>query len=318
MENLKMTQISKKIAYITALIIVTLWGTTFALSKLIVPNPLSPPVFVAFRSFFGFLILFLILVIKKEMKAWWGVFTKNLKQFMIIGGIYYTFAYLIQYWAIIHTTAINQAIISNTQTFFAILLNFLLYKKRTTRRFISGAFIGFIGISLVILSDGNSLSLTGSNLKGNILSLLAFFFWGGYSIVSKDISGREKPIYVITSMLFVSSIILVPVGLISGMTIQLNQLDSTQWIILLYFTIFTTIITFLLWAVALSNKKLRGENIVIITILNPIVGTITSYFLFGITPNPFQYIGMAIVIFAMIFANYDKSQSKSDDEKQDA
>src|SRR6056297_664738 len=115
--------------YIAGIFSVTFWGTTFAFSKKVVPDPLFSLNFTTIRTLFGVLFILLYIIFTGQSKKFLKVLKKYIKRFLFTGMILYSFAYIIQYYGITKTTATNQAIIGQTQTFWVVILNFIFLKK---------------------------------------------------------------------------------------------------------------------------------------------------------------------------------------------
>lgn len=224
---------------------------------------------------------------------------------------FYAGSYILQYWGIEYTTATNQAMLSNTQTFWLIFFNFIILKKKPSKKFIPGAILAFIGVLLIILND--EFRFSSETIKGDIISLVTFVFWGLYSFFVKPLSEAEKPVYITTSIIISGIIILLPVSIVSGAINEMIQLSEFQWFLMIYLGIFAVGFTFILWATALSNKNLPSENVVLITMLNPVVGVITSILWLDETLTINRVIGIFIVLFAVFIVNYNrKSQKKKE------
>ena len=178
-------------SYLFALIAVALWGTTFAVSKFVTPDPLSPLCFTAIRTFLGGMALFIFLIAKGEFVAFKEMVKRHLPTFLGLGAGLYSLAYIFQYWGLMYTSSINQSILSNTQTFWVVVVNLFIFKHRPNKIFLLGAIISFGGVFYIIFQDG--LSTTSVTLLGDVISLIAFLFWGSYTAMSKPISMKENP-----------------------------------------------------------------------------------------------------------------------------
>ena len=295
-------------SYLAALMAIIFWGTTFALSKSVVSDPLSPLVFIAFRSIVGFLFIFTYLGLTGQIGAWFQEFRQHYRYLFFLGAGLYSASYLVQYWGMIHTTTINQAIIANIQTFFVVFYNAILFKKKAPRRFILGAVIAFFGVFIIIFRDG--IVISGSTLGGDIISIFAFAFWGLYTACSKPINIKANPLFNATSILLTASVLLVPLTAMGGGFSQLNSMNTQQWGIIMYLAIFCTSITFILWNWALSNPELGTEKIAIFSLLNPVVGILTSMLFLGEILTWKIALGSIIIFAALIFANSSPKREK--------
>lgn len=252
--------------------------------------------------------MLLYLAFTKRIHEWIAVFKKRLFHLFVVGVFFYAGSYILQYWGIEHTTATNQAMLSNTQTFWLILFNFIILKKKPSKKFIPGAILAFTGVLLIILND--EFRFSPETIKGDIISIVTFIFWGLYSFFVKPLSEAEKPVYITTSIIISGIIVLVPLSIASGAVNEIIQLSGFQWFLMIYLGIFAVGFTFILWATALSNKNLPSENVVLITMLNPVVGVITSILWLDETLTINKVFGIFIVLSAVFIVNYNRNHHK--------
>ena len=159
------------------------------------PFPFSPIGLTAFRTTAGVLLLLFFLLIKRKLKSFFEIFWHNLLSFIGIGIGLFAIAYLFQYWGLIYTSAINQSIISNTQIFWVVVFNYFIFKQKPKWLFVLGLGIAFIGVLLILLND---LASTKVYLLGDLISIIAYTLWGGYTAISKSLASRENPLFVTT------------------------------------------------------------------------------------------------------------------------
>ena len=256
------------------------------------------------RTILGFLALFSYLIISKQLKPWIQVIKTHFWTLLCLGVISYAVSYLLQYLGLSFTTATRQAIMSNTQTFWVVMINLIIFKRKPKPLFILGAVLAFFGVFLVVYDNSSA----GSNgyLIGDIISLISFISWGAYTAFSKHISTQEPPLFVTTSIILFATIFLTPLSFGLGAYQELIQLTGIQWLIMIYMGCICVGITFLLWANALADKEIPSENIAIITMLNPIVGIMFAAIILGELISLQEFIGLCIVLFSVIIAEQSK------------
>ena len=294
---------NKQNSYFAAIASLLLWGTTFALAKMVTPDPLNPFTFIALRSFFGLLVLFSSLIFTNKVKEWFQVFKRHIKSFILIGTLFFAVAYLLQYWALSMTTASNQSIISNTQAFWVVIFNIIIFRQKPSKQFVMGLMLATGGIFLIIFNP--NISISGGTLIGDLLSILSFIFWGGYTAFIKPIATKEKPIYITTSIILIGALVIIPASLFTGAPAELTQLNLSQWLIVIFLGVFCVGITYLLWNIALANKEIKSENIAILTALNPVIGIITSVLWLGESFSVRMFIGFVLVMIALFVSEYE-------------
>lgn len=94
----------------------------------------------------------------------------------------------IVYWSLHFTTASNATLIYTTSSLFIILIERLFRGRHVGLREVSGIFIAFFGIAIIVLR-GELLELTAFNFNpGDFGILLAAFSWALYSILQRSVN----------------------------------------------------------------------------------------------------------------------------------
>jgi len=293
-------------AYSAAFGSVLLWGTSFAVTKFVMPEPLDVITFTALQTLIGTISIFIIFLLKGEISAWFKTFRRNFGTFLGLGICCYSGAYLLQFWGLSLSSAINQSIISNTQTFWVILLNILVFKHRTSRIFIFGTILAFVGITIVVIPFDQGMNLSWNTIGGDVLSLISFMLWGAYTAFSQPISMKENVFHILGGIFICADFLLIPFLFLPSAYSIITSLTLYQWGVMAYLGIGCAALVFLLWAIALANPDVPSEKISLISMLLPIVGIITSMLLLQESITPIMIAGCFIVLCGMFFANWEE------------
>ena len=298
-----------KKAYLAAFFAIVFWGTTFAVGKLVTPVPLNSISFTMIRTIFGGLVLLLYLGVTHQIQAWIEILKRYRWQLLCLGAFGFTLSYILQYWALSMTTATNQSIISNTQTFWVVILNFIVFHRKPKAIFVIGAILAFIGVILVIFNG--ELGVTPVTLKGDLLSILTFFSWGAYTTFTKPLSMKEKSIFITSGIIFWAMIFVIPFGVLSNAFVEMQLLTAAEWGIMLYLGVVCVAGSFILWNYALSDKNVHSENIALFTLLNPVVGIFFAVILLGEVIT-WQIIGgIILIIVGLIIAQHSPNSNST-------
>lgn len=296
----------KRSTYPFILITVFLWGTTYAASyNLIQPyGPLTPISYVFGRVFFGTLTLAILLIISRKIGEVKNIFKYNYKRILFLGVFCFSSAYFVQYTALVRSTAINQSILLNLQTFAVIILSVIFFKNKVNPLFILAACLAFIGF-LIIMSKNGSLQVefNEETIDGDLLSLLAAFLWGAFITWSKDLASKEPPLLVAFCIEFVALLFLTPIALVQGLISQVEVMNISQFLVLVYLGVFCIGIAYFLYYNALSDPDLKPEHAAITSFLQPIVGITTSILWLGESLYLNTIIGCIIIIFSLYLAH---------------
>jgi drug/metabolite transporter (DMT)-like permease len=301
----------KRSTYPYLLITVFLWGTTYAASyNLIQPfGPLTPISYVFGRVFWGTLMLAILLIASRKMGKVKKIFKNNYKRIIFLGVFCFSTAYFVQYTALVRSTAINQSILLNLQTFAVIILSAIFFKNSVKPLFIFAACLAFIGFLFIMSKNGSvEVEFNEETIDGDLLSLLAAFLWGAFITWSKDLASKEPPLLVAFCIELTALIFLTPIALIQGLPEQVILMSIPQFFILVYLGVFCIGFAYFFYYNALSDPELKPEHAAITSFLQPIVGITTSILWLGESLYLNTVIGCVIIIFSLYLAH--KTQIK--------
>lgn len=296
----------KKTSYLLSIITMIFWGTAFPFSKYIVDKSINPIVFLALRMSFALLFCFVYLIFSRQIKNWFSMFKRNFWLLLVLGMILYSSSYIIQYFGVRYTTAINQTIISNTTTFFVVFLNFVLYRHKPTKIFVISMITGFLGVLLIMLND--NLQISSETVIGDLLTLLSFFIWALYVVFNREISIKENPLFVTVSVFIWVCFLLVPLSFGFGMVEQIELLSILDWGVIAYLGIICSGVATLFYTIALSNEEIPSENLALIGFLIPVVGIFTSFLVLDEEINWRIIVGCIIVIISVFIIESKKEE----------
>lgn len=178
-KEIKMTQRTKVIGHLAALITIIIWGTTFISTKLLLVE-FSPFEILFFRFTLGYLVL---LIMHPHI-----IKTKNIKEellFALAGLSGVTLYFLSENIALTYTLTTNVGIIVSIAPFFtAVFAHVFLKDEHIKPQFLMGFALAILGIVLISFNGSYFLKL---NPIGDILAVLACIFWAAYSVFLRKI-----------------------------------------------------------------------------------------------------------------------------------
>jgi drug/metabolite transporter (DMT)-like permease len=223
----------------------------------------------------------------------WPKIRKNFVFLFALGAIGFAVFNNLMYSALNYTSAINVAIVQASMPLIVFVLNFLLYRLRTTWLQVFGFALTLIGVTIVASAGSLEILLQLAFNHGDILMLIAIMTYGVYSVLLKnkpDIHWLSFISVLATSALFTSIFFaLWEVG--HGSAIWP---DSTGWAVVLYTAIFPSILSQVFW---IRGLEMIGSNRggVFINIV-PIVGSALAIVLLGETLHPYHLIALVLVV----------------------
>lgn len=211
-----------------------------------------------------------------------------------------TIQYICFYIGLSYTTGAKGSVINGSNVFFAILAaHFMIKGENINTKKVIGCLIGFAGIILVNLKDGNLLG--DFSFMGEGMVLLCSVAYGISSATLKLFSDREKPGTISAYQLLFGGVLLILIGQLGGGDI--GSFDLKTGILLLYLSM-TTTVSFYLWANLLKYNPVGKVAIFGFTI--PIFGTLfSSIFLHENVMTLTNAAALLLVSVGIIVVNHD-------------
>lgn len=236
--KLKATPASGNIA---ALFTMLIWGTTFVSTKFLLTD-FNPIEILLFRFILGYGVLWILCprVLHLQNK-------REELYFALAGLTGVTLYYLVENVALTYTYASNVGVITSTAPLFTALVAYFF--TRGSEKLHAGFFAGFAaamaGICLISFSGG-SFHI---DLRGDGLALVAAFFWGCYSNLSKKVAGFGYDATIMTRRIFFWGILfMLPASLFFGVDFSMARLaDPWNAFHLLYLGVGASAICFITW-----------------------------------------------------------------------
>lgn len=195
--------------HLAAIAAVTVWGTTFISSKVLLRS-FEPVEILVIRFLIGLAVLFLLCPRRLKLQD-----RRQEIYYLLTGLSGVTLYYLLENIALTFTFASNVGVIISTAPFFtAIILHLFLREKETLRAtFFIGFAVAFAGIACISF-NGSRFHLSP---KGDLLTLAAAMCWAFYSLFIKKVNSFGYPTILNTRRIFLWGIVfMIPASLIMG------------------------------------------------------------------------------------------------------
>ncbi len=184
------------------------------------------------------------------------------------------------------------SLLLQTQVIFSILIAAVALGERPTRRQLSGALIGMIGLSIVIV--GHSQVAPWLPLVVTLLSALA---WTVGNVLTRRSKARSGLSLVVWSGVVVPLPALALSLVIDSPPVVWEALSSLSWVAIastVYTAVFASLIGYGIWNSLLARYPTSA--VVPFTLLVPVVGILTAWLVQGEVPTAAEFIGGAIML----------------------
>src|SRR6266700_4793877 len=253
-------------------------------------------------SFLRWSIAFLIILpfAWKHLKRDWGAIRARLGTMIVLSvtgiGAFNT----MQYWALEHTQALNTLLLQSAAPLFVAVVSLSLHGIRLTPAQACGIALSLAGV-LVIVLHGDVTALATIELnRGDIIFVIALVIFGFYSALSS----KRPAIHNLSFVGFTfgcGAACLVPLLVWELLSRPVMALDTTNLLTLFYVAVFPSTLAYLCFnrGVQLigANRAAPFFHVV------PVFGAVMSIVFLGEHPQPFHFIGFALVLTGVFVAS---------------
>jgi drug/metabolite transporter (DMT)-like permease len=205
-----------------------------------------------------------------------------------------------QYWSLEHTQAINTLLLQPTAPLFVAMWSLALFAVRLTAAQAVGILLSLVGV-LIIMLRGDLLGLKNIDFnRGDLIFALALLIFGFYSVLSS----KRPVIHALSFAAFTfgcGAACLIPLFLWELYARPTMELNGANLLTLFYVAVFPSTVAYLCFnrGVALigANRAAPFFHLV------PVFGTIMSIVFLAEHPQPFHFIGFALVLTGVFVAS---------------
>jgi drug/metabolite transporter (DMT)-like permease len=224
---------------------VSLWALNFTVSKYILDQGFRPLAYSSVRYACAALI-FAGITLALEGSLQIGRRELPLIAFatLVLFANQLSFVYALRF-----TTATTVALLFGTLPIFTALFARGSGVEHLSARFWAAAIVSFLGVALVAIGSGGSLS---ANLKGDALALAGAATWAAYSVALRPLMRRYSPFRLSAVFLLSVTVLLALVGS-KQLSEQSFDFGALVWIGFAFAVIGPLVITNLLWFTAIAR-----------------------------------------------------------------
>lgn len=225
------------------------WGLNFTAVKGALAD-FQPLAFNALR--FGISSLFLLGLLRLRERSV-GIKKRHLARFAMLSLVGNTAYQLFFINGIALTTATNSALILATTPIFIIIFGVFLNIERITSRVAQGAILSFIGVIMIVLGTGNTLTFSDQSLLGDLLIVANPICWSIYTVLSKPMLEEYSPLKLTTVTMAIGAIPLVLVGIPSLIQQDWIAISVNSWLGLAFSAFLAIGLGYVLWYTGVSR-----------------------------------------------------------------
>lgn len=234
-------KVSNLKAHLALLLVNVLFGASYILAKGVMPDYLTPTVFILFRVVGATFLFWLILIFTKIET----IKRKDLPLFIACGFFGVAANQLFFFHGLNLSSSLNSGIIMAMNPIMVVILSFFILKERITFLRIIGIAIGALGMILLTFKGAAS---NGDSLVGDLFLILNAFCYAFYLVIAKPLMQKYNLMTVITwvftfGLVFV---LLFPATIPEFMNTDFSSFTTSVILKISYVVIGVTFLTYLL------------------------------------------------------------------------
>lgn len=178
-------------AHLALLFVNVLYGASHVLAKGVMPEYLSPTVFILFRVLGATLLFWLVLFFTKYEK----INRKDVPPLIACGLFGVAINQLFFFHGLNLSSSVNSGIIMAMNPIMVVILSFFILKERITVLRSTGIALGFIGTILLTFKGATA---KGDSSLGDLFLVINALSYAIYLVIAKPLMQKYKPLTVIT------------------------------------------------------------------------------------------------------------------------
>jgi drug/metabolite transporter (DMT)-like permease len=282
-----------RIAILLPLIAVFIWSLNIAVTRYV--TEYISPVSISFYRWFIALIILTPFLLPKVWKQR-NLVKAHIFQLAVLAAFGMVLYQGLSYSAAHYTSATNMGIINAFIPVFTIFVSIFILKEWPNRFAILGCIISFSGLLLVI-TQGDFLNLLqlGQHI-GDILMLIAVFFYAFYGVFLKKWQ-LQIPLFI---SLYIQIVFAVLYHIPFILWLGLDAINVENGMSVIYAGIFPSLIAPLVWMLAIQN--LGPNRTSIFMNLTPVFTAVIAYFWLNEHWSIYNTLGTIIAILGVMLA----------------
>ena len=280
------------IVYVTAFIIVVLWGCTFVQTKILINAGLRPDEIFLFR----FTLAYILILPFAGKRLMLDNLTDELLAALLglTGGSLY---FVTENYALAYGYCSNVAlIVCLTPMVTSFIVGCFYPGERLRWAGVLGSVIALVGMALVVFNGNFILKLSP---LGDILALGACVCWAVYSLVIKRLQGKYSNMLITRKIFGYGLLTILPLLLVRGVNVDiLLNGGAVVWGNVLFLGCVASMLCFLGWNYCLERiGTVRATNLLY---LNPVVSITTSAIVLGERVTWLAIIGAVLILAGLV------------------
>lgn len=290
--------------HLLAAFAITVWGSTFVLSKILIQGGFSPSSLFIYRFAISYVVIIFFAPRRLLADNWRDELT-----FFVMGITGGSFYFIAENSALGITQASNVSIILAATPLITIILSRMSRKiEHFGKNLLIGGIIAFVGVVLAVLNGSVILKF---NPLGDILTLLAALSWAIYCILANLTSGRYSSVFITRKVFFyglLTSVFFIPF-VDFNLTLEPFH-DPLNVSVLLFLSLVGSLLCFYIWTIVLNRIGVAAASAYIYFL--PVVSLIVAFLVLSEVVTLMALAGVALIMTGVYIAERKGKSDKAD------
>jgi drug/metabolite transporter (DMT)-like permease len=294
----------KLFLYFLLILTAIFWGSSWVVVKHLTAD--LDPVIIATGRFLLLSLMFIPVVLWLHLKGE-RLELKDVGALALLGVFGVALLYILQYYGVNLTTAINASLMTTFNPTVTLLLSSLFLHERVSNKKIAAILIAFLGAFLVITNGDMSFGTRMNDIIGSLLSLASTCCWAVYTVMSKKAVEKHSALFLVAYTSIFGTLFLLPVASLNPAAAKLLSLSFSDGAWLLYLALTCTVFGYFAWSYSL--ERIDASQAAIFIYLVPLSSILLSYIFLGEHLTPYSTLG-ALLIFAGVYYSTREANSE--------
>ncbi len=270
------------------------WGVSYFLMDVCMTE-IDPFTLNSFR-FLGAFLIAALLSGKRLLNV-----NKTTLKYAFLVGVSMVFVYIGATFGVKYTSISNSGFMCSLTVIFTPIMEWIVFKKRPSKKFSLVLLICVTGIALLTL--GKDFSLNMEHLKGDLLCVMCAFTYAIGLIFTEIGVGKEEvdPYQMGVFQIGITGVL----NLILAFVIETPHFPQSieVWGAVCFLAIFCTGVAYIMQPIAMQYTS--AGHVGVIFALEPVFSAIVAFIFAGEVLFPKQYLGGALMLFSIILMEVD-------------
>lgn len=205
-----------------------------------------------------------------------------------------------------YISASAASLIIATIPIFVVILAVIFLKEKITLKIVLGIILSLVGVVIISIVGKPDTPIEIKYVSGAFAVLIGALVGAGYTVAGKKMLSRYSALSLTVYAFLFGSLGLIPF-ISNSLFEEVVAMSVTGWSVVIFLGICSTVVSYVLWYVALEIKSASKISVYLYFI--PVLSTIISYILFQDKITWLFVFGGALVILGLYIANKQRIET---------